>query len=399
MSVLLPTLLPRARLGRSRAVAVAALLAGATGLLAVAFQAKISRKMPDFEVYHRAAVRFNDALPLYVGSDGHFQFKYPPVAAALFAPLGRLGLAPAKVVWFALSVFALLSGLWLSACLVDGGSGRRLRLLVLTFLVEAKFFGHEATLGQVNALLLLLLVLMLQALLDERPIRAGLLLGLITAIKPYGLIFVPYLILKRRFLAALAALAGMTVLAVAPALRYGWRGAWGLYEAWRVSLGRSTPALLTSNDNVSLAGFWAKHLGVESPWLAPAIVLTAGLVLAAMAFASRHGASDRRALLVDVSVLMIVMPLFSPLGWDYVFLWSTPGVMALIATWPGKGLTGRIGIAGTLALIGGTVYDIVGRSLYRQFMASSVLTPVFLLVIGMLLVERRRLGLAAAEPS
>jgi hypothetical protein len=371
-------------------------LAVITGILALAFQAKIARKMPDFEVYYRAGARFAEQRPLYVEADGHFQFKYPPVAAALFMPLSGLDLERAKVAWFSVSCFALLSSLWLCARLIGRGRTGRAGLLGLTVLVEAKFYGHELTLGQVNALLLLLLVLMLQALLDDRPVRAGILLGLITAIKPYGLLFVPYLLLKRRFRATGAAAGSMALLAVAPALRYGWWENWVLLDSWRVSLGRSTPALLTSNDNVSLAGYWAKHLGAESPWLAPAIGLTALFVLLTFAAATWRPEAERRALLIDLSVLMIAMPLLSPLGWDYLFLWSTPGVMALIAAWPRVAVPGRIVMVTGLVLVGLTVYDVLGRTLYRQFMALSILTPVFLLIIALLLVERRRVGSAAA---
>jgi hypothetical protein len=367
------------------------------GLLTLVFQAKIAGKMPDFEVYYRAGTRFLARQELYLESDGHFQFKYPPVAATLFAPLGRLSLRHAKLAWFFLSSSALLASLWLCAGLVGVARPARGLVLGLTLLVEAKFYGHELTLGQVNALLLLLLVLALRALVADRPIRAGILLGLTTAIKPYGLIFIPYLVLKRRFRSAMAAVVSIALLAVAPTVLYGWRGSLGLLESWRGSLARSTPSLLTSNDNVSLAGFWAKHLGAESPWLAPAVGLTALVMLSVFAATTWRSDASRTALLIDVSVLMISMPLLSPLGWDYVFLWSTPGVMILIAAWWTAGPLQRIAVATGLALVGATVYDVLGRTLYRHFMALSILTPVFLLIIGLLLVERRRVG-AVAPP-
>ena len=72
-----------------RAALRTALVAGAAAiLLAFVFSARVSRNMPDFEVYWTAAARAWHAEPLYRGDlDGHYQFKYLPAFAVLTAPV------------------------------------------------------------------------------------------------------------------------------------------------------------------------------------------------------------------------------------------------------------------------------------------------------------------------
>jgi alpha-1,2-mannosyltransferase len=351
---------------------------------------KLARKMPDFTVYHTAGRRFLAAEPLYRESDGHYQHKYPPCSAVLFAPLGALPLPVAHAVWYAVVFGALAGSLTLSLRLVPREQ-RTPWLVVLTLLVEAKFYGHELTLGQVNAVLLLLMLLALHRLRAGAAAGGGALLALVTHVKPYALLFLPYLLVRRRWRAVLGGLAGLLLLGVAPALRYGVSGTLELYRRWSETLGVSTPVLFTSQDNVSLFGCYAKWLGPEHPALRPAVAATALVLLALVAWGVRAQARDSgRALALDASQLLILMPLFSPLGWDYVFQWSTPGVVLLLASWRSWRPAPRLLLGATLALIGASAYDVLGRKLYAEFMARSVLTVCFVVLIGFLVALRRR---------
>ncbi len=65
--------LPQRRLPVA-ARAIVVLLIGAG--LALLYAKKIERRMPDYEVYRRAAARAARAEPLYRPSDGHYQFKF-----------------------------------------------------------------------------------------------------------------------------------------------------------------------------------------------------------------------------------------------------------------------------------------------------------------------------------
>ena len=71
---------------------------------------------------------------------------------------------------------------------------------------------------------------------------------------------------------------------------------------------------------------------------------------------------------LEGSMLLLLIPLLSPQGWDYVFLIGTPAVMLLIndsAALP-RGM--RFAALGAIAVVGLTIYDLVGRDLYAAFM-------------------------------
>ena len=53
-------------------------------------------------------VRAAAGKPLYRASDEHYQFKYLPASAFVFAPLAALPLQLAKACWFGLSVITLI---------------------------------------------------------------------------------------------------------------------------------------------------------------------------------------------------------------------------------------------------------------------------------------------------
>src|SRR3954462_2525510 len=81
---------------------------------AVAFGFKIAPKMPDFEVYWRAAGRALAGEALYRPEDGHGLFKYLPVFAIVIAPIALLPVQTAKAVWFFATLAALISLLQVS---------------------------------------------------------------------------------------------------------------------------------------------------------------------------------------------------------------------------------------------------------------------------------------------
>ncbi len=146
--------------------------------------------------------------PLWDGvtRDVHSRFYYPPLTATFFVPLTAIPYAQAKVIWMALSMGCVVLAL--------GMTWRHLRLparpehllfaslLVLLFFPLITLFER----GQIDAFTLLLLAAAIP-LLDtgnSRQIFAGFLLATATLLKPYCVVFVPFLLLRRRW----AALAG-----------------------------------------------------------------------------------------------------------------------------------------------------------------------------------------------
>jgi hypothetical protein len=124
--------MPRYRAGSLRTRLLLAVLA-AVSLVAL-FTTRVSRKMPDFEVYWTAGIARDCGPSLCTGPKyGHFQFKYLPAFAIMAAPLALLPVNAAKAFWFAASAVLMLVLLGLSVRALPEPRRPVVVLLVLTF--------------------------------------------------------------------------------------------------------------------------------------------------------------------------------------------------------------------------------------------------------------------------
>ena len=355
-------------------------------LLAVAlFTTRFRREMVDFSVYRTAGQRAAAAEPLYRNADGHYQFKYLPAFAIAMVPFGVLDAALAKAIWFGLSIGLLATMLrWAVRGLPERRRTER-ALLWIAFILMAKFFAHELTLGQSNLLLGAILVGALLAVQIDQPIAAGVLIGLAAFVKPYALILLPWLALSHGAAAALASVAVIAAGLVMPALVYGWQDNAELLLAWYRTVTESTPGNLLGADNISLAAMWAKWIGVGATATALA-TLTGGVLIAlAMVIWIRRRVIDSPDYL-EFALLMLLIPLLSPQGWDYVLLLATPAVILIVDRWGELDRPWRVVAGASLVLMCLTVFDLMGRALYGRFMAMSIVSVA---AIGVAIVLAR----------
>ena len=342
-------------------------------LAAVMFTARVHREMVDFGVYRTAAIRATSAEPLYRTSDGHYQFKYLPAFAIVMTPFGRLDAEAAKVIWFALSV-GLLTALvrWSVRALPERRRTERV-LLWLAVILMAKFYAHELTLGQTNIVLGVLLVGALLAVQIDQPIAAGVLIGLAAFVKPYALVILPWLAVTHGMGAAGACLGVLAAGLVFPAIRYGWSGNLTLLESWSRTVTQSTAPTLLGADNISLAAMWAKWLGPGK--LAAGLAVTSAAALLALTAAVWSGRKRVESPdYLEFALLMLLIPLLSPQGWDYVLLLGTPAIVCLVDRFSELSPPWRVVSAICIALMCLTIFDVMGRALYARFMGLSLVT-------------------------
>ena len=155
-------------------------------------------------------------------------FKYAPLLALFYALFA----------WLPYSVAASLQYLLITIAFVDGM--RRIDRLVrerwlngeqasyvplfITALVGVVHLHRELHLGNINMMLLWMLVVALEALLQDRPLRGGMILGLAILAKPHFLVLVPLLALRRKW-----KLGGVVLITIAfgllvPTFFFGWTG-------------------------------------------------------------------------------------------------------------------------------------------------------------------------------
>ena len=366
-----------------RLVAACALLAAALG----AFVLRVSRDMHDSEVPWTAARRAAAAEPLYRAEDEHYQFKYLPAFAVLAIPLGVMPLAVAKGVWFVGSVALLVGLMTLSVRLLPEPRKPTTLLVVSAIVVLAKFYARELDMGQVNLPFAMAVTGALLAMKTKRDLLAATLIVLSIAIKPYGALLLPVVVARRQRVGIVAAATGCLLLLLLPVPLYGWSGTVDLHASWWETVTETTAPNLLNPDNVSLASLYAKWLGMTflSTILAAAsaLVLLAGVM---MVFLRRRSIPFPEGL--EGSLLLLLIPLLSPQGWDYVLLIATPAIVYLanyLDTLPGP-LRVITVIAGLT--IGLSLFDIMGRAAYAAFMGAGIISVCALVLVAALTTLR-----------
>ena len=379
-----------ARRARTESVIARILLAGGVVVLAASvFAFRAAARMPDFEVYWFAGARAAAAEPLYRAEDAHYQLKYLPAFAILAIPVAHVPLPAAKALWFGLSVALLWVVLALSLRLLPSRHKPAWALVLLTTVAMAKFYGHELVLGQVNLLFASVILSAVHLQLRGRGLAAGLLVALAVVIKPYAVIFVPWLAARRSASGLAGATTGIALALVVPAAAYGPAGTVDLHRAWWRTVTDSTAPNLLNADNVSLAAMYAKWLGpgdIAAALAAATAILLLGL--AALVILRRRPLPSDAGL--EAALLLTLIPLLSPQGWDYVFLISTPAVMYLVNYETALPPVVRVAAIAALGTIAFSLYDVMGRQAYAAFMALSVISICYVVVIGALACLRIR---------
>jgi hypothetical protein len=346
--------------------------------------------MIDFEVNYEAGKRLRLAETPYRFEDGHYMFKYLPSSAILYAPLSYLPLEAAKGVWYFFIIFCSLALIRLSFTLVPSTTEKSKWLMVITPLVLIKYFMREIDLGQINTLVTLILLIMIWHLdrytkdkSQFENIYAGFLWGLAIALKPYALIFLPYFLLKGKWKTLLSGMGTLFIAILLPSLYYGFKGNFIVLQEWYSTLSQSTPTLLTTWDNISIIAFFNKWTGDPTLSFVLAIILLSGLALLVLLLMVQ-GKKVKRALILECSILLFLIPLVSPLGWDYNLLMSVLGIMIIIHYFPHYTNLWRIVLVSNFLIIFFSVYDIIGKDLYSSFMSMSLTTLIFLALLGYL---------------
>jgi len=274
------------------------------------------------------------AAPLYdwVGYGKlHLPFTYTPFAAIAFAVISFVPWWLSQQLSVTVDIVALLAALWFTL----GGLGYRkdLTRLAVTLLGAAAAFWTEPFLrtiylGQVNLVLMALIIWDL-CQPDTRPNTGksrwwkGFGTGVAAGIKLVPLIFIPYLLLARKFRQAAMACAGFsfTVL-LGFVILPGDSGTWWFHGLFFQG-GRT--GFTGWAGNQSLDGLITRLAGsidsARPAWIAAAVLAGAAGVIAA-ALLDRKGYQVPGLLMAALTGLLI-----SPISWDHHWVWIAPGAL------------------------------------------------------------------------
>jgi hypothetical protein len=303
----------------------------ATGAVVLAF-VSTGRGTPfgDFDKAYYPAGQAALSEPARLYDCGHADglcFVNVPAVALAFVPMSAMPLGAAHAAMTAIGLASVALSIFLLMRLV-GTSGVNRFLIASLVLLNGPLF-YSLRLANLTHVVLVLLVASLLALRDQRTVVAGGLLALCALLKPPFLLWLPYLLLRRR--SRPAAVSFVVALACVGGLSLWWFGA-DLHRAWFAQfVGGASSRPIGAYNAQSISGMLVRlttsaHL---VDWVGVEVgtgIRLAGLALTGVVFGTAAvalwpgrpapGLSDHIA---EYSIVICVMLLVSPVSWTHYY--------------------------------------------------------------------------------
>jgi hypothetical protein len=385
---------------------------GAAILLLAGLQTTLINKPGELPVYLKAADRMLAGDAIYRTDDGP-AFSYPPFFALPFVPLSGLPRGAVDFVWNAANLAqacGVVAMLLAIGRRLQGGAAYRFEWWqVLAVILSARLFVSPLEYRSHDYLVALMLLGALLASLRRQELLVGLLLGLATACKATPLVFLPMLMVQRRFTAAGTMIAACLLATLLPDLLFPadsgrlWVDQWnqvfiskvevsgpaaasGAWRAWNPlnqSLSGTLYRLTTPPETPEFADYNLAIPGVPA-WLRKIVTLSSlgGIYLASLTACWWSGRgrpalrstawSDSAVWSLLIAEMLLLSPMtskthFAPLVLAVVlasiaafdrprrdwFLLALLGLLFLVGTCLAKDLVGRR--LGTYALVAGSL--------------------------------------------
>ncbi len=166
----------------------------------------------DFKVYYSAAenLKNNQAIYGQLFSLGSGYYKYSPFAAIVFIPFTYLNYFNACILFYfiigisSIYIYKFLI-FWVSENNIELSKQQLFKISILTFLFSAVHFQRELHLGNMNLILLSILLFIWQNFRNDKKILSSFLLAIVILFKPHFIVLLPLFIVRKewKFLAFL----------------------------------------------------------------------------------------------------------------------------------------------------------------------------------------------------
>ncbi len=259
----------------------------------------------------------------------------PPHFILLILPLAFFSPNIALFFWFLLNIICLLFSLFIIFNTVEVKfNAWRIMLLVISLLAFAGTGGVLIT-GQLSFILMLLITLFWFESRNGRWGRAGFYLGLSLSIKLFFLIFVPYLLMRKKCRTMILA-CGVNLFCYGLGIMiFGWE----TYSLWLRNLGLADWGWLPMN--VSFQGFFTRLLTSNpqfqpffcEPALVKPLWMLAGGLVGILTLSLTVRDTSRTELDRSYALLLVAAQLISPLGWIYYAFLVFGPLIALMISW------------------------------------------------------------------
>ena len=312
-------------------------------------------------------------------------FPYAPALAAVVMPIGFMPAALQKLVWYVICVGSLVITVRLTEAMAErlypGATyGRNLVWLrCVSLFLCSKHIMDVLNYQAYEAPSLAMVTLGTWALTIGREALSGFCLGAVAAIRATPLVFLPYLLWKRRYLACAMFIPFLVAFSVLPDVISWLTGGHGGYlNAWLQQT--AGPAMLpghsanlpywggwtgTGNNNQSLRGVVNRLASGPTFGLSPTMILVAvdGVFALAVAALLLISPRDKKYVTIDGAVLLIAMLALSPMTSRYHFVLVLPAVMLVVAAVINDRrmrVYGSVVLGASFMLLTGTSNDLTG---------------------------------------
>lgn len=281
---------------------------------------------------------------VYKRGDGFYQFRYSPFAAFLMMPFGKiLHKNISLAIWYILLNFFYLAALLLIVKTLTNKknaiSFHGYLILWVTFLASLRFYFMNIDLGQTDVLVAFLLALFLLAHVKNRPVLCGILLAFILQFKLFFAPVLLYFLITKRIKIVVSALLAFAVFLFIPSYMIGISKNVALIKDWLRILSSSIPSQLLIDKNQSITYALSvlllkigtvsnviRNFSIDPKYLFYAI--GGGLTILSYSFMAKmkgvydknKKGNERLFKAFEVSMLVIITLLFSPIAWQAHFM-------------------------------------------------------------------------------
>jgi hypothetical protein len=188
---------------------------------------QLFRTETHYDVYHFYCAARALILGTNLYESGRGGYIYPPFFAFIFTPLGHFSINVAQVLWLDVNLLLIILILFLGLRVLASGfqltftRWQAIGACALAVVLTHYPLHRELTRGESDLVILAGFALAL-FWLDRKPLLAGCCLGMIATIKYHALFFLPFLLFRARWRAAIGLVTGVAAGAFIPALMIGW---------------------------------------------------------------------------------------------------------------------------------------------------------------------------------
>jgi Glycosyltransferase family 87 len=298
-------------------------------LAAVEVASPGQRYMLDLQIYRWGGLLARHSGDLYGSNFPHYhlRFTYSPTAALVFAALSSLPLPTLKWLITIGSISALATTLWLTlGALGYRRSAGRLGAALAAAGVALWLAPVQQTLGFGQVNLLLMLIIVADLCLPDSAWPKGVGVGLAAGFKLTPLIFIPYLLLTRRFRAAGVSLATFALTITVSLVVLPKQSPQFWFAGLFLNSHRTGNNAYVGNQslNGTLARLLDSVTAAHPYWLIFSVIVgVVGLLLAA--WAARRGDE-----IIGILTCALTGLLVSPISWSHHWVWAAPALVVTI---------------------------------------------------------------------